>query len=287
MRLWHKKENAEAALVWWEVLVVVFVVAVIAVLGFVGLKKGKQHSRDSACMTNLKQIGTASGMYNMNSSGRLPYAYVRYNNQDNRSWDAFLGGNLRSLWLAEKGGEAASTNRLYEPLLLCPQDTVAPAEWAQKFRGQRRSYAMPRHDMRAENWPPSAGNNTGVGLWLDFGGKGEKKQDPKIYNYEKTNQQAAVTMSMIQNPSATLFATEQLSPNNILGISSGAFITKTADHLGTNSIPAAQHHQGQFNYLMVDGHVELLTPEQTVGPKGKAGTLIGGHRGIWTIRADD
>lgn len=281
------RHSTERGLVWWEVLVAVLVVVVLMVLGFAGLKKGKQHSRDSACMTNLKQIGTAMNMYIMSSASRLPYAYVRYNNQDNHSWDAFLGGNLRSVWVSEKGGEAASTNRLYEPLLLCPQDTVAPAEWAQKFRGQRRSYSMPRHDMRADNWPPGAANTTGVGLWLDFGGKGEKKQDPKIYNYERTNQQAAVTLAMIMNPSATMFATEQLSPNNILGISSGAFITKTADHLATNSIPAAQHHQGQFNYLMIDGHVELLTPEQTVGPKGKAGTLIGGHRGIWTIRADD
>lgn len=279
--------NSERGLVWWEVLLIVLVIGVLAALGFVGLKKGKQHSRDSACMTNLKLIGNAMAMYTMNSASRLPYAYVRYENQNNHSWDAFLGGNLRSIWLSENGGDSTSTNLLYQPMLLCPQDTVPAADWAQKFRGQRRSYSMPRHDMRPDNWPPAAANNTGIGLWLDFGGKGEKKQDPKIYNYDNTNQQAAVTLSMIQNPSATLMLTERISPNNILGISSGAFITRTADQLGTNSIPAEQHHKGLFNYLMIDGHAELLSPDQTVGPKGKAGTLIGGHHGIWTIRADD
>lgn len=282
-----RKNNHEHAMVWWEVLLIVMVVAALAMLGAIGLKKGKQHSRDSACMANLKLIGNAMAVYTMNSASRLPYAYVRYQNQDNHSWDAFMGGNLRTVWLSENGGDSTSTNLVYGPLLRCPQDTVAPASWAQKFRGQRRSYSMPRHDMRADNWPPSAGNNTGIGLWLDFGAKGEKKQDPKIYNYERTNEQAAVTMSMILNPSATMLATEQINENNIMGISSGAFITRTADQLGTNSMPAEQHHQGQFNYLMIDGHAELLTPEQTVGPKGRAGTLIGGHRGIWTIRADD
>lgn len=282
---WRKR--SQAGVVWWEVLLVVAIVAVLAVLGVFGLKKFKRNSRDNACMNNLRLIGNAASMYTLNSASRLPYAYVRYNNQDNHSWDAFMGGNLGSLWISEHGGDSTATNKLYAPLLLCPQDTVAPASWAQKFRGLRRSYSMPRHDMQANNWPPGANNNTGIGLWWDFGGKGEKPPSDKIYNFQQTNQQAAVNLGMILNPVGTMFATEQISPNNILGISSGAFITKTADQLGTNTIPAAQHHQGKFNYLMVDGHVELLTPQESVGPKGKAGHLIGGHHGIWTIRADD
>ncbi|HSH95518.1 MAG TPA: hypothetical protein VK968_15350, partial [Roseimicrobium sp.] len=72
-----------SGLVWREVLVIVAVVALLAVLGFVGMRKGRQHSKDSGCLTNLRLLGNAMSMYAMNSSGRLPYAYVRYNNQDN------------------------------------------------------------------------------------------------------------------------------------------------------------------------------------------------------------
>jgi len=50
-------------MVWWEVLLIVAVVAGLAVLGVFGLRKGKQHSRDSACMTNLKLIGNAMAVY--------------------------------------------------------------------------------------------------------------------------------------------------------------------------------------------------------------------------------
>ena len=62
MRL-GQRENTESGMVWWEVLLIVAVVAGLAVLGVFGLRKGKQHSRDSACMTNLKLIGNAMAVY--------------------------------------------------------------------------------------------------------------------------------------------------------------------------------------------------------------------------------
>lgn len=283
----YRRSNLNAGIARWEMLLLVLVVAALGLVGMIGLKKGRQSIRNNACLDNLRMIGTAVAMYTGDSAGRLPYAYVRYQNRDNHSWDSFLERSLANVWLTESDGERGATNAPHRKLLVCPQDTVTAAEWAQKFRGQRRSYAMPRHDMKADNWPPGSSNNTGIGLWLDFGATGERKPDRRIYNYERTNQQAAVTMTMIRQPERTLAVTEQINANNILGNSSGAFITRTSDHLGTNSIPAEQHHQGKFNYLMVDGHVELLLPEETVGPKGRAGDLIGGHRGIWTIRADD
>jgi hypothetical protein len=38
---------------------------------------------------------------------------------------------------------------------------------------------------------------------------------------------------------------------------------------------------------MVDGHVEFLSPDQTVGATGEAGENPRKHLGMWTIRAKD
>ena len=48
-------------------------------------------------------------------------------------------------------------------------------------------------------------------------------------------------------------------------------------------LTAANFHNGRFNYLLADGHVETLRPEQTLG----TGNNPGRQTGMWTILAGD
>src|SRR5205823_6528353 len=84
----------------------------------------------------------------------------------------------------------------------------------------------------------------------------------------------AIRLDMIQFPEQTLILTEQASSNNLMWGYQCAVIHNVREHLDERAIPIDKYHGGKFNYLMVDGHVEALSPAQSAG-------------NIWTIRPDD
>ena len=129
---------------------------------------------------------------------------------------------------------------------------------------------MPAHDMLAEHWPPGASNGTGVGLWWAPDAKGHAALEQRL---SADGHAPAIRPEMIPAPAGTLLLTEQANTNNILFSGQGAAISGPSHHLNTRFIPPRRYHDGKFNYLMVDGHVEALQPNQKPG--------------IWTIRPGD
>lgn len=270
-----------------ELAVVLALTGVMFALLSVFTAKAKTLLREAGCANNLRQLGQAVSLYASKSHQKLPLASLVYDNKRQTTWDTLLEAFVPA---APKAGDARPTTALLKPVLSvfqCPSDQLTPAKWAQRYKLQRRSYSIPRHDMRPVNWPPGPDNRTGVGLYWTFGAKGDKPPNAQIYNFKETNQQAAVTLDMVPAPAKTMLLTEQISSNNIARVGSGAFITTTLEHLQEGVEPAGHFAAGQFNYLMVDGHVETLFPEETVGSKGTAGSSYTTHFGIWTIRPDD
>ncbi|MBI3849677.1 MAG: hypothetical protein HY298_05220 [Verrucomicrobia bacterium] len=51
-------------------------------------------------------------------------------------------------------------------------------------------------------------------------------------------------------------------------------------HLPISTPPAEKFHNGKFNYLFVDSHVELLKPSKTTPD-------LGLRRGMWSIKTGD
>lgn len=273
--------GSQSAFTRGELLVVIGLVALLAGVAALFFSRPRIKSGAVVCKDNLRQLGAAMAIYARDNDTRLPYAFLMMSNPSQTSWDTLLRPALRATTPETSGTNPGSANRL----LLCPADSIPPAEWAQKYKLLRRTYSMTRHNMSPQNWPPSSTNATGLGLNWSFGPRGTNPPSAKIYNPD--GPQAAVRLGMILQPAETLFLAEHAWTNNIVGNAAGAWIDRASAHTEPARLPPETYHRGRFNYLQVDGRVELLSPAQTVGPNGEAGDDPKRHGGMWTIKAND
>ncbi len=93
---------------------------------------------------------------------------------------------------------------------------------------------------------------------------------------------------MITAPASTLLLTEHAEAANLAFDVSGATIPGPNEHVDKKEINPDQFHGGKINYLMVDGHVELLYPLESIGKQDpKDPNNDKRHPNIWTIRPED
>lgn len=279
---------ADAAFTRAELAIAIGLVVLLAGLASLFLKRTSMRSKPNACAENLRFLGVAMSLYTLSTDTKLPYASLVLSNRSQTTWDTLLNPVMRSEMkkLFDNPNVAAPSKDVANRILLCPSDTIPPAAWAQKYKLHRRTYSITRHNMAPANWPPAPENGTGIGLNWTFGPHGTNPPSAKIYNLG-TNRQAAVRGGIILRPAETLLLAEHAWTNNIATLGAGAWIDRTSDHVEPALLPAEKYHGGRFNYLMVDGHAELLPPDHTVGAKGEVGEDPRKHRGMWTIRADD
>ncbi len=268
-----------------ELIVTLAVVLLLGILGGVFIGRSKKGSSDSVCVTNLKQLGAGMVMYTESNAGKLPYAFIHQGDAKQSVWDGLIGTYIRASLRGPDKSKPAPSAAAVGNLLQCPEDTVAPLEFAVKYGFKRRTYSMPWHTMDGKNWPPASTNTTGVGLWWASYGKGTNSLT--MVTNKPPGGLPSIRMDMIPDAANTLLLTEQAKSNNIAGNSSGGRIKFTADHLESGVILPEDYQASRINYLMIDGHVELLMPEETVGPAGKTGSGWNTHFGIWSIRPND
>jgi prepilin-type processing-associated H-X9-DG protein len=267
------------------------VVVVMAVLGaglffYLGKSRG---STGAQCAANLKQLGVAMAIYEQDNGGRLPYAYVRFVRSTDFSpspevWDSLI---FPLVPLGQNGLQQ-------KHLLRCPADTIPG------YNGNpRRTYAMPTHGNREDDWPLAADNNTGVGVWFDTNlGKRHTVFMTNFFSFKSTAKAdgtpgapvlvlPAYKVDMISAPAGTLLLTENAWPANTLFNYHGAVIDSAQTHVATN-LDLSLYHGGKINYLMVDGHVETLYPLESMGQTDpRDGQSSPDYHNIWTVRSDD
>jgi prepilin-type processing-associated H-X9-DG protein len=276
-------EGSELAFTRVELVVCLGTVCLL-LLTLLGCKRGINDKANIAvCSKNLAFMGEAFRSYALDHEDALPPARIHYSDQKQVTWDTLIKPYLdRGLTVSNSALAARERDRKLQKIFLCPSDTV-PRNQAAKAR----SYAMSQHSMKAKDWPPGPKNLSGVGLWWTFGPKGDKPPTNTIYNFADTNAQAWIKVSSLPAPKDTMLLTELIATNNNLGKTMKATVRFTGEQLDTNHISPELFHEGKFNYLMVDGHVETLTPRESVGALGEVGTNAAKHFGIWTIRAGD
>lgn len=212
------------------------------------------------CAANLKALGLAMALYTKDNNDSLPFAYIEYDETNSISWDTLILPFINAQY------QMVSSSSSPVATFLCPQDNIT------RFGHLGRSYSMSAHDMSATNWPPGPGNSTGVGLNWSSEAVGSHAMLTNITL--PTGHIPRIRLAMIHAPDGTLLLTEQANTFNILYTSSKAAINpgdkQYFDGMATKVDP---YHYGKYNYLMVDGHVEALSP--------------GEKPGIWTIRPDD
>ncbi|MCD6049066.1 MAG: hypothetical protein K0Q55_469 [Verrucomicrobia bacterium] len=280
-----------------ELSVAVAVISLLMVLILPALAKAQSKMRSNRCLSNLQDVGTAMGLYLQDSNDKLPYAALRYttgSEEHHLAWDDLMGPYLGiDLTLAQRKQDGAS-NAGSLKLLSCPLDAVpVKLENGVDRKETRRSYAMPEHNLglntlagraaTAADWPPNPVNQTGLGIRLDgrpnhLSSRWNSDDEPGGKTVPRW--QAAFQVNMILSPASTLFMTEQFDGGNRAGAWAGASISDISAHQSKDSSLL----QPQINYLMIEGHVESLTPAKTYGTAGKLGTA---PTGIWTIWQDD
>ena len=176
-----------------------------------------------------------------------------------------------------------------QPRFFCPSDPIR--------RKSPRSYAMAARDM-TYGWPPRSDDETGIGiLW--------NERTVGLLGADRTNENPEslpeLKLSVLPDPGHTLLLTELIQSNNTMGsLSDGIPPTGVnqpdtqemdkpvphyassirvwgADQQRTVFLAAPSFQNRNFNYLMADGHVELLSSLQAGAPGND----------IWTIKAGD
>jgi prepilin-type N-terminal cleavage/methylation domain-containing protein/prepilin-type processing-associated H-X9-DG protein len=275
-----------------ELLVVIAIIAILAALLLPALARSKAAANTASCKSNMKQLGLGFSLYTSDSRETYPAGAVDGNDNSQYTWDTsihpYIGANNMSQAAASSG---AVDQSLAAKVLRCPNDIGPDSYWvASQPNLGRRTYAMnaigPQNNAVASLGSALPKAVDGVGIY---------------WNNTPTTQVGApgYKTSVVLSPAGTINVVEQPSGDNVCGnvwpaisIAPANFSDagqgwgecyQTDANDSNNQGLALYKAQGfHFNYLFFDGHVSILTMQQTVG----SGTT-NAPKGMWTLDPTD
>ena len=261
-----------------ELLVVIAIIAILAAILFPVFQKVRENARRTSCLSNEKQLGLAFTQYTQDADERYPYGI---NNS------AAGGKNLGQGWGGQLYQYVKSTG-VYK----CPDDSTNPATAAGGLTAYPVSYAFNANAkgtalsqfnapassvLLCEAFGPVAridigdeGLSLGAGQYDDFSGTTDGIPDPAnavpggvLCDADLCGHGYAGGYDM------------QLATGVMAGGQNG--MPAPADYtVAGNPLPytsgAVGIHTGGSNFLLGDGHVKFLRPEQvSPGHNGRSG----------------
>jgi len=273
-----------------ELLVVIAIIAILAAILLPALAAAKNKAMRLQCTAQMKQIGLGCNLFNGDHEDRFPPTSCSANALVQLTWDDYLNQYIGATDSDSDLLRGITAAGKVPPCLRCPADKI-PTTITYAVDEQRRSFAM---NWAGPNWsltsltaplPPPA---YGIGLYYNsFGAL--PPWDPPGYKND-----------IIKDPSGTILLVELPNARNIAGNDwpsfcagpgpTTAYTGITPDCLQTGDATATMNygsvsyglHNGRFDYLFHDGHVETLKIQETVG----SGTT-NAPKGMWTIVSGD
>jgi len=262
-----------------ELLVVIAIIAILAGMLLPALSKAKMKANATKCLANFKQVGLGALVYVGDYEDSIPPANIRMSTGQNWSFDdllhRYVGGSKDLGALTGNNMPVGDSVKIFD----CPSDKYIRLN----LNLAKRSYSMPRgsganSSMAAANFPPHSGSTGGVGL---FWGTGNQLAAGTIITPVRT--------AIVTAPAATLLSMERATQGNFQG-GDNSSVTDSPDQLiyqpnTTNPNPGLDplaYHNGKWNWLMVDGHAELLPLDKTTRP----GQPLNITSGMWSIVLD-
>lgn len=239
-----------------ELLVVISIIAVLAAMLLPAIAMVRDAARTSVCSSNLRQLGLGCIGYATDNDGILcPAIWSKAGGQQWPYDDVVCDYIDAPLTDSERDAGSRPTNRPLR-VAVCPKDrTTSPPRW-----GPARTYSM------------IDGYTNAASVYIK--GAGGRIDEPGGYY-------APVPLAIIAQSSATILILERPNTNNVLGNNSGSVLHPLPTDL-SNEMTTIQAHRSRANWLMVDGHVELLPISAVIGN----GTLSY-PKGMWTIDSTD
>ncbi len=258
-----------------ELLVVIGIIAILAGMLLPALSKAKMKANATKCLANFKQVGLGALVYTGDYDDAIPPANIRMSTGENWSFDDLLhkytGGTKDILQLNGNNMPVADALKVYD----CPSDKYIRVNQTLA----KRSYSMPRGgSMSAANYPPHSGSTGGVGLFWST-------TAPLVAG----TLISPVRTAHVVAPPATLLSMERATTGNFQG-GDNSSVTDSPDQLlylpgTTNPNPGLDplaYHNAKWNWLLVDGHAELLPLDKTTRP----GQPLNVTSGMWSIIVD-
>lgn len=241
-----------------ELLVVIGIIALLISILLPAMSRAQGAARAIACGSNLRQIGATMYMYTATNRGVLPVGCLAINaSGGNLVWDTLLSRDLGRMC------SSIYINIDPPPVLKCPNDTVPrPAPYQKAIR----SYSMV--EACSGTWPQRIPNGVAAESYYPA-------TDPNYNKYFRTFKITDIRQSAKVLMVAEAFGV--ITNPNMAGHATGALAQNPNSQLTGY---AGMAHYKKWNYLFVDGHVELLTPIDTVN--GNTAMLAGSPpSGMW------
>ena len=303
-----------------ELLVVIGIIALLISILLPSLSRAREAAARVKCGSNMHQIGIAFSMYLVDNKNTYPPLWCPdYPDSSTNTTYFGTGNNTTYVSLLAKYIGSGKTFGINSGsnfgVFRCPNDNLDRATWLSPYSssnptyGDILSYTMPVsegfdkvHISDRFSYPQSGGTpvagpepyiNRGIGQVWD--GKGDTAMYP-----------IAVRSSFVRAPGLVLLLVERndsyQTQNTVFNI--GLICENPSQqiwHYGDPTTPVPTLHtsgnkstsstnsikQIRFNYMFVDGHVELLNPSQTVHDTTKVLPYSGGNFGgadyMWTL----
>ena len=229
-----------------ELLVVIAIIAILAAILFPVFAQARERARQTACLSNCRQMGLALDLYKQDYDGTWP---IWWNGPPNKAGDYRFG----RYW----SGAILPYTKNYG-IRKCPSDPLqAPSNPDQNINGAVLSYASNRNVMFDERKPELPGN-------LSAG---------------PPHMKPAASEAEIQTP-ARVVAVHEWTPGDYEGLTD--VMTQTQAKWGGHPTgwcnPANAkdcgdtRHFGGSNYIFFDGHAHWLKPDQVEPCPPQSGT---------------